>query len=389
MGWGGVAVLVAVLAVAYSAARRANAYETELLVLEAELAGCAEWSADVAGDVAARYAEQVQQLRSMLERAQLEPEDLHPHRERAAPRPRAIPRVTNLTFAEFFHEYACSQTPVIVTDVAHNMRADGSGLWTTDEIVAACPELDVPLRKYDKASGLWGGLADTSLRRSLASFAAARSRAGNEWFVFDASLKACKAFVDDFAALPYFANDYYRRLPPDAPKPGWPSLFMGPAGATTAVHIDAYGTAFWMTVLDGAKEWLIAPPAAREHLYYDALKQSFAPGLDLFDLDLAAFPLAGHVELLTATLVPGEWLFVPAGSPHAVRNLAPTTALAGNFIDAANHAHALDVMAREKAGSRARARRAAFAAVDTRMMVAPPAGLAWRDFNARWPASPT
>ena len=38
----------------------------------------------------------------------------------------------------------------------------------------------------------------------------------------------------------------------------------------------------------------------------------------------------------TVILRPGEWLFVPSGSPHMVENLEPSIAVSGNFVNETN-----------------------------------------------------
>merc|ERR1711920_447121 len=41
-------------------------------------------------------------------------------------------------------------------------------------------------------------------------------------------------------------------------------------------------------------------------------------------------------EKVVVELHPGDVLFVPGGTPHAVENLSPTIAFAGNFVDESN-----------------------------------------------------
>ena len=46
--------------------------------------------------------------------------------------------------------------------------------------------------------------------------------------------------------------------------------------------------------------------------------------------------MLARVKMVTATLAPGELLFVPAETPHQVLNLEDSVALSGNFINAHN-----------------------------------------------------
>ena len=72
----------------------------------------------------------------------------------------------------------------------------------------------------------------------------------------------------------------------------------------------------------------------RAYLYEDRAHQSF--DADLFAPDFSKHPLLTRVKMVTATLAPGELLFVPAETPHQVENLEDTIALSGNFINAHN-----------------------------------------------------
>ena len=69
------------------------------------------------------------------------------------------------------------------------------------------------------------------------------------------------------------------------------------------------------------------------------LGPSFAHGHDaVFDEegDGGGASLLAHADRYEALLQPGECLFVPAGSPHLVRNETHTAALSANFVDASN-----------------------------------------------------
>lgn len=72
----------------------------------------------------------------------------------------------------------------------------------------------------------------------------------------------------------------------------------------------------------------------RAYLYEDRAHQSFDG--DLFAPDFIQHPLLARVKLITATLEPGELLFVPAETPHQVENLQDSVALSGNFINIHN-----------------------------------------------------
>lgn len=82
------------------------------------------------------------------------------------------------------------------------------------------------------------------------------------------------------------------------------------------MHVDSFGSHFWMFLVSGTKRWHIYPPTMRPYLYEDRAAQIFE--VDSFDLDIAKYPLAKRTLVYEAELKPGELLFVPSGSPHQV-----------------------------------------------------------------------
>jgi hypothetical protein len=74
-----------------------------------------------------------------------------------------------------------------------------------------------------------------------------------------------------------------------------------------------------MLQLAGAKRWLIFPPRDVPFLYPDE-HGGFA--FDPFAPNFERFPLARLARPVEAVVRPGEVIFVPSGSPHAVGNVA-------------------------------------------------------------------
>lgn len=47
----------------------------------------------------------------------------------------------------------------------------------------------------------------------------------------------------------------------------WPSLFVGPAGSGSGLHVDPLGSNFWMLLIAGRKRWAFFDRADRPLLY--------------------------------------------------------------------------------------------------------------------------
>mmetsp|Transcript_908 Transcript_908/g.2869 ORF Transcript_908/g.2869 Transcript_908/m.2869 type:complete len:356 (+) Transcript_908:1514-2581(+) len=200
----------------------------------------------------------------------------------------------------------------------------------------------------------------------------------------------------------YFARDLLQRCPRGALyREGWPSLFVGPPRSRSGLHVDTFGSHFWMALHAGRKRWVFfdaddAPllyPTWRPGDRDGGLEPSFAVD-PVASPDMRRYPAFRLARPRVCELRAGEVLFVPAGSPHFVENVGdePTVALSGNYVDATNADRALreldvagrlDDRAAELAGHLRRVM-ADGAASDADDAVGPDAerDLPWREYKA-------
>ena len=95
-----------------------------------------------------------------------------------------------------------------------------------------------------------------------------------------------------------------------------------------------------MLLVEGRKQWTFFSPQDMP-----ALRPSYPFSFDpVFPPDILT---TTPVQPVQAILAAGELLFVPANSPHAVRNLTTTVALSGNYIDESNIHASLTALWRE------------------------------------------
>ncbi len=78
--------------------------------------------------------------------------------------------------------------------------------------------------------------------------------------------------LSEFWVPSYFSDDMLQRCDPigDHNLPyinSWPSLFIGGAGTRSDLHVDSFGSSFWMVLLEGQKHWRIYAPEATPLLY--------------------------------------------------------------------------------------------------------------------------
>jgi len=243
----------------------------------------------------------------------------------------------NLSLAEFHQKYSMKRRPVVITDYVNAGKLSTKGeMFNESYWKRMCGKKIVRIQKAAKAAH-WGGLTYHSDRTLNDAFEVIRTTTDPLVYgVFDTPLPhACPEVLNEFVMPKYFANDYMQHVTHDMKlqyRDSWPSFFLGRANTTANLHVDMFGSSFWMAVFQGRKHWRFVDESQRGLLYENRATNDF-PDIDLFNPDYEKYPLLRHVRTFDVILEAGDLLFVPGGSPHQVRNLDETITLAGNYID--------------------------------------------------------
>lgn len=74
-------------------------------------------------------------------------------------------------------------------------------------------------------------------------------------YLFDWSLPIyAPALARELMIPKYFAGDFLQRTTPGSLyRESWPSLFIAPAGLHSDLHVDGFGSNFWMALFQGRK----------------------------------------------------------------------------------------------------------------------------------------
>eukprot|EP01064_Diplonema_japonicum_P010538 TRINITY_DN1778_c0_g1_i1.p1 TRINITY_DN1778_c0_g1~~TRINITY_DN1778_c0_g1_i1.p1 ORF type:complete len:454 (+),score=63.28 TRINITY_DN1778_c0_g1_i1:56-1417(+) len=249
----------------------------------------------------------------------------------------------SLSVRDFHEKFATTQTPVIIEGL--NDTVTNGKPWDHQWLIEIAGQKKVPVKKSVTNSMEWGGLECAGCEKI--------SELSNDSYLFDVSIPLYLEELNKHLTIPkYFANDF---LPtPDRVglyRDAWPSLFVAPsAGLSSKLHVDTFGSNFWMMCLSGQKKWIFYSTMDLPFLYPTyPLQGAFEPVFEVDPIEgvsLSAHPAYAHATPYEVILNPGDVIFVPAGMTHAVTNLTPSVAISGNFIDSSNLSCALSALSK-------------------------------------------
>ena len=247
----------------------------------------------------------------------------------------AVARVPEKEFSvgDFKQHYSAKCVPVVITGMKVSKKP-----WSLEYVKEKAVNKKAPLKKGCKDSVEWARL-EPSQETSVTDFIESIERGeSNGRYLFDWSLPIFFPELDEEFNLPaYFKDDYLKRTSAEALyRKSWPSLFISGKGTVSELHVDAFGSNFWMYLFCGRKRWTFfnsTDVAKLKPKYHDSLDP-------VFEADLSNDSMLEDYEhkltVSQVTLEPGELLFVPHGSPHRVENLEDSVAVSGNFVDESN-----------------------------------------------------
>jgi hypothetical protein len=120
---------------------------------------------------------------------------------------------------------------------------------------------------------------------------------------------------------------------------GWPSVLMGPVGSETGLHIDTHRLPFWIAVVGEPnkplKRFRIFPHDAKSLMKYGRPSKTanFLFDFDPWTPSLRKYPDVSDTFVYETDLYSGDLLYIPGGSPHAVKNLADNVGISMNYLD--------------------------------------------------------
>ncbi len=235
----------------------------------------------------------------------------------------AIPRLSNLSSADFHTQYYCGHRPVIIEDVVTKWPALGK--WNVDYFRRGFGQNLVSFQggrsadhrdcfvqhKVDATFGEFLDLIGQDAHGPNPPYLIARDHLLDKL--------PFRALFDDIAFDPRYFDA--------SAAAGKTFLFMGPPGSSSPMHRDQLNVA--MAQVAGHKLIRLVP-AKQLHLMYN--EAGFHSEADFNDLSLEQFPLLANAHVLETVLNPGDLLFIPFGWWHFVKSLDLTISVSmGNF----------------------------------------------------------
>ena len=251
-----------------------------------------------------------------------------------------------LSYEHFFREYALKRKPVVIKGLA-NVMARGK-TFNLQYLKSACSSMKVK-KKSHKADDVqnWAGLiefGDTTVGKfvdDIAQNITYNAENGSVPYIFDEGLAdypGCPQLLKDLTIPKYFTQDIGRMMENHRYKTH-PSLFVGPKDSSCGLHVDSSSSNFWQALFTGKKKWYFYPfeDGDAQILLHDS------PFFSSFRVDphsappedqpLFKFAQENRVEVVVE---PGDIIFVPSDTPHAVRNLEDIFAISHNYYDGSN-----------------------------------------------------
>lgn len=263
-----------------------------------------------------------------------------------AAKPVARESEARLSYADFFARYAVPRVPVLIEGGVRRMTTVP---WTLQHIHSKCGNRTAHIVRWEPTSDGWASLASAG-SMNVGEFIDAVDRGdyanvptSDKRYLFDWLLPYnCPELLDTFVVPAYFAGDLMQRTVRGWHVPhrdDWPSLFIGPAGSRSSMHVDAFASSFWMGLVSGVKRWLIYPNASDvlPFLHVDPRVPQFGfDPLRAQPLDSRRFPSLLRAQPIEVIQRAGDIVFIPGGTPHAVENLEDIIGVSMNYVDAAN-----------------------------------------------------
>jgi Rps23 Pro-64 3,4-dihydroxylase Tpa1-like proline 4-hydroxylase len=240
--------------------------------------------------------------------------DLYGRLQPPPKRPGAIDELTKITHRRFIDDYYSRNRPVIIKGMLKNSRAVRT--WSPKFFARHFPDapVDITARRDadpDYERHFRGSLQSTTMGELVERLT--KEPDSNDFYLvarnyfFDSP--AFHSLHGDLKPPPQIIDAADRGL-------GWAKMWFGPKGTVTPLHHDLHSILF--TQVHGRKQFRMIASHELPNMY---LEDKYYSAVDIEKPDPARFPRFPFASIQSATVEPGDVLFIPVGWWHWVKSL--------------------------------------------------------------------
>lgn len=220
-----------------------------------------------------------------------------------------IPRVKNISKAEFIKDYYKPQKPVLIEGLTNNWKAFEK--WSLDYIQQHAADQVVPLYNNEPTKGKQNSAAPAT-QMKMADYIELIKTQPTDLRIFFYDLKAkLPELLKDFE-YPEIGLKFFKRLP---------VLFFGGAGSKVLPHYDMDLADLVHFHFHGTKEVMLFSPEQTKYMYKIPFAVHNLETIDLDKPDFKIFPALQYLEGSIATMKHGDALYMPSGYWHYIKYL--------------------------------------------------------------------
>lgn len=144
-------------------------------------------------------------------------------------------------------------------------------------------------------------------------------------------LQDAEQLARDYSPPEYFLPDWISRLFPRTAATWCRSIMIAPAGAFTKLHIDLNRLSGWQAQIVGRKRWILSPPEDLAPIFSNRTEREGGyPGVE--HPRMKVDERVRSARYWTATVGPGDVIYVPRNWFHQVTVLEDAISLKYNFV---------------------------------------------------------
>ncbi|MGO3181404.1 MAG: cupin-like domain-containing protein [Aequorivita sp.] len=220
-----------------------------------------------------------------------------------------IPRVQNISKADFIKNYYKPQKPVLIEGLTKNWKAFEK--WNLDYIQQHANDQIVPLYNNVPTKGKQNS-AEPATEMKMTDYIELIKTKPTDLRIFFYDLKGkLPELLKDFE-YPDIGLKFFKRLP---------VLFFGGEGSKVLPHYDMDLADLVHFHFHGTKEVMLFSPKQTKYIYKIPFAVHNLESIDLDNPDFNEYPALEYLEGIQATMKHGDALYMPSGYWHFIKYL--------------------------------------------------------------------